>query len=180
MNLNHLFLPDNRFVIIPTGDMSRVEKIQALQRLLVYLILIGLITSMTAIEMISRLFVGCILFLGLDLLTRDGITKERFEASKPTINNPYMNRLPGEDIIRHDEDLIKNQDVAIDYAGHGVMSSTDPYEVNIDDLQFNTMPSVSTPYDATLRFREFISSGSVEQAFDPDARLKLPPRTRAF
>ena len=148
-----LFKMENLKIFIPTSEMTYVEKINAITRLVWYAsILIYLMQGDINIFFVPIVGMICIYFLviwGFDL---EGL-KEQFSQKKescqlPTIHNPFMNAMITDKRNRTQackyDPTIKKQ-ITKEFDFNLYKDTDDVYGANNSQRQFYTMPSTTFP-----------------------------------
>lgn len=164
---------NNLFVILPTNDLTRVEKLNSMFRLSIYISFILLLLKNNYKSLYLMLIVGCVTYIFslydnteeeyIDTLfeneTENDALKHKLKKSLdkrnytlPTKDNPFMNVLMHEYTENPKRKKAISQNVVKDeideYFNENLYRSLDDiYNKNASDRQYITMPNTQIPND---------------------------------
>ena len=147
-----LLSTNNAKYFIPTEDMTYVEKLNAITRFMIYgSILLYLIRgdiNVFLIPIVGMLIMYFLISWGVNL----GELKESFGSNKkkecysPTVENPFMNRLPTDSLDRseackYNEEI--KEEINDNFNTNLYLDLGDIYQKNNSQRQYYTMPNTS-------------------------------------
>jgi hypothetical protein len=151
---------------IPKKDMSYVEKINAITRFVIYASIILTILRRDLNMMLIPIFCMAVIYFLLKWGSEIPELSESFknvseEMQLPTINNPFMNVLPGDKTTRlkasESTGCIKKK-VEENFDFNLYKNTNDVFGSENSNRQFYTMPNTSTP-NKQMDFAKWLYGG---------------------
>jgi hypothetical protein len=151
-NINVLFTKETIFNFLPNNANTYAENLNAIVRFFIYLgIILSLLKSDTNYLLICLFgfFITFIVFNNFNV--SESFLSKNENVVKPTLNNPFMNVLYGDDPERNPAANIEQDDIKKDmekYFNHNLFKDVnDIWGKNNSQRQFYTTPSTTVPND---------------------------------
>jgi hypothetical protein len=165
---NPIVLISNMDEFIPTNDLSRIDKINAITRFAIYYSIIIIICRLDSKWLsVSVVLILLSLFLGSKESFIDNISNTKDNVCYyPKPNNPFMNFTLYDNMKNPNRKAACNysnvkQDIRNAYKSNIHADALDIWGRNITDRQFYTMPSTTVVNDQT-KFAEWVYKSTFE------------------